>query len=154
MPTRRSRMLALAGLTTLAACGLAFQRPTIQVADVRLASVGFTGGTLAVTVEVENPNHYDLTSKTFSYAVAFRGDDGSEWSTLAEGSHDREERFPGGETTSVELDVPFDLASVSAALGRLLRRGELEYRFTGDLRVGTPVGTTRIPIDERGHFRP
>lgn len=154
--TRRPRDVAtaLAVVVALAACGLAFKRPTVHVADVRLASLGLTGGTVAVTVQVDNPNHYDLESKAFAFSVAFRSDSSEAWSTLAQGSHDTPEKFVGGDTTSVELEVPFDVASVGAALSRLLRRGELEYRFTGELRVGTPVGTTRVPFDQTGLFRP
>jgi hypothetical protein len=40
------------------------------------------------------------------------------------------------------------------AVGSLLRRGELEYRFNADLKARTPLGTSRIPFDERGVFRP
>jgi hypothetical protein len=53
----------------------------------------------------------------------------------------------------VRLDVPFELNVLSAAVEQLFQRGALGYRFTGELRVGTPLGSRRIPIDEIGVFR-
>ncbi len=137
-------------------CSLTFQRPTLTVAEVRLASMGLTGGTLAVRLEVENPNRYALESRDFRYALAF-GDGASpepSWTTLAEGRLPDAVRVPAGETETVEVVVPFDLSALDAALGRLLRQGELEYRFSGELLAGTPLGAKRIPFDQRGLFRP
>jgi hypothetical protein len=91
------------------ACSLAFTPPTVRVAEVRISSVAFTGGSAQVDLEVENPNGYALESRDFRYALALR---------------------------------------------RLLRSGELEYRFTGEIVAGTPLGSRRIPIDQRGRFRP
>lgn len=144
---------ALVGLT---ACGLAFTPPTVRVAEVTLTSMTFTGGTLVVSLDVENPNRYALESQAFQYAVAFAegSPDGEAWITLARGEHPDTVRIPGGETARVELRVPFEMASLGAAMGRLLRRGELEYRFSGELRAGTPVGAKRVPFDQRGLFRP
>ena len=61
---------------------------------------------------------------------------------------------PARDTARVPLRVPFDLGAVGAAAGRLLREGELEYRFNGALRLRTPVGGVEVPFDERGTLRP
>jgi len=139
-----------------AGCGFAFQAPTLRVAEVRLSAIHFGGGTLLVTVDVENPNRYSLRSEDFSYRLAFLDDEGGRetWLTLAEGGLAEPLDVPGGETGSVDVEVPFDFGDVGSAVGRLLRRGELEYRFTGALTVRTPVGSARVPFDERGLFRP
>ncbi|HKJ01600.1 MAG TPA: LEA type 2 family protein, partial [Longimicrobiales bacterium] len=81
------------------------------------------------------------------------GADG-EWVTLAEGRAGEPLRVPARDTGTVTVVVPFDLASVGVALGRLLRSGELEYRFTGEILARTPLGSRRIPIDQKGLFRP
>jgi hypothetical protein len=53
------------------ACSLAFTPPTVRVAEVRISSVAFTGGSAQVDLEVENPNGYALESRDFRYALAF-----------------------------------------------------------------------------------
>ncbi|MDP2958015.1 MAG: LEA type 2 family protein [Longimicrobiales bacterium] len=137
-------------------CSLAFQSPTLTVAEVRLASMGLTGGTLSVRLEVANPNRYALESRDFRYALSFADGASPEpsWTTLAEGRLPDGVRVPAGETGTVEVAVPFDLSALGTALGRLLRQGELEYRFSGELLAGTPLGAKRIPFDQRGLFRP
>lgn len=139
-----------------AACGLAFTQPSVRVAQVSLASMTLTGGTLLVSLDVENPNRYALESQAFRYTVAFAegSPDGEAWVTLARGELPDTVRIPGGGTGRVDLRVPFETASLGAAMGRLLRQGELEYRFSGELRAGTPLGAKRIPFDQRGLFRP
>jgi len=157
-PCARRVALVLASAAGLlaGACSLAFQQPSVRVAEVRLAAMALDGGALSVRLEVDNPNGYALESRSFRYALAFA--DGSsgdpEWSTLAEGRLADTVRVPARGTGAAQITVPFQLASVGTALGRLLRQGELEYRFSGELLAGTPIGDKRIPFDQRGFFRP
>ncbi len=142
-------------LAVVASGCLAFQQPTLGVAELRLGSIGLGGGTVGVTLSVDNPNDYALESEGFRYRLQFSDGAGGEgrWVTLADGRDDRRVSIPAGDTASVELDVPFDMAPLGTALGRLLRRGELEYRFTGELQVTAPR-RVRVPFDRRGVFRP
>lgn len=148
--------MALAVLLAAGGCVLAYRAPTVTVGEVRLASLGLNGGSLAVRLEIENPNRYALESRDFRYTLAFseEGPEGPAWKTLVEGRLDRVVRVPAGGVEPLEVNVPFETAAVGAALVRLLRRGELEYRFSGELLAGTPVGAKRIPFDQRGLFRP
>ena len=138
------------------ACAWAFTPPTVLVESVTLTSLAFTGGSVRVDLVVENPNRFALEGREFRYALAFLEGTGNDraWVTLAEGKSPEPVRVPANGTGTVSVDVPFDLASVGAALGRLLRSGELEYRFTGEILARTPLGSRRIPIDQQGLFRP
>jgi LEA14-like dessication related protein len=151
MKVERRRALLLAALA-LSACGLAFQEPTVRVAEARVASLGLQGGMLVVAVQVENPNRYALEGEDLSYRLSFRDEAGEDpdWVTLAEGGIAQPTRIEPGGSGLMAVEVPFGFASLTAALGRLLWHGELEYRFTGALTVGTPVGKMRVPFDERG----
>lgn len=149
-------LVIAAGVLLGGACSLAFQPPSVRVAEVRLAAMAVSGGTLAVRVEVDNPNRYALESRGFRYTLAFADSttDGPSWATLAEGQLADTVRFPAHGTGVAEIAVPFEFASVRAALGRLLGQGGLEYRFRGELLAGTPIGLKRVPFDQRGLFRP
>lgn len=150
-------LLVAVGALITAGCALAFQRPTVRVAEVRLQSLSLSGGTLAVSLRIENPNRYALESQDFRYAVSFlqrtTGPDTS-WVKLAEGRMAEPMKVPAHDTGSVTLHVPFDLGALGLAAGRLLRQGQLEYRFTGELRFHTPLGAKGLPFDQRGTFRP
>lgn len=147
-------MLALAGL---AGCSLVMERPTVRVARVSLGSLGLTGGTLEVALEVENPNGFDLETRYFRYGLAFSetgGGPDTTWIPLVQEESRDTVRVPARETATLPVRVPFDLRTMGAAFGRLLREGELDYRFNGTLRLETPVGGVDVPFDERGIFRP
>lgn len=146
----------LACCALLQGCALVFKQPTVSVGEVRLASLALTGGTVMVQLDVSNPNRYALESQSLRYTLAFASGEGEEggWTKLSEGELADTLRVPAHGTTRVEAVVPFDLAAVGAALARLLRQGELEYRFSGELRAGTPLGRRGIPFDERGRIRP
>lgn len=151
------RVVVLGAVCAVAqACAWAFTPPTVRVAEVRLTSLTFAGGAIQVDLEVVNPNRFALESQDFRYALAFADGttDTREWVTLAEGRAAESVRVPARDKGVVTVAVPFDLASVGAALGRLLRSGELEYRFTGEILARTPLGSRRIPIDQKGVFRP
>ncbi len=148
-------VVIVVGALALAGCIFSFQQPTLHVAEVRLKQLGLSGGTVAVRLDIVNPNGYDLQSADFQYQLSFSdgGDTGTDWVTLAEGQHGGQIVVPAHDSASVQLDVPFDVAAVTGALGRLLRRGELDYRFTGELQVTEPR-RARVPFNLRGVFRP
>jgi LEA14-like dessication related protein len=146
--------VALAAALCVAACALVFRQPTVRVANVRVGSMSFQGGSMIVRVEVENPNGYALEAERFRYTLSFRRAEPDTWVALAEGGLPERIRFEGHDTTAVDVEVPFRLSALGSALDQLLRRGELDYRFTGELGVNTPLGGRQIPFDERGVFRP
>ena len=154
--TGRARAVILVAVAVCAGCGLAFQEPTVTVTEVRLASLGLGGGTRTVVLDIHNPNRYAVESDDFQYRLEFLDDVTAEepWLTLAEGRVEESVRIPSRERGPVRVDIPFEFGAVGMALGGLLRRGELEYRFTGELRARTPLGAPRVPFDERGVFRP
>jgi len=137
-------------------CGLGFQRPTVTVAQIRLTQLGLSGGTMTVALEVENPNGYALESEDFRYTLAFAesGSADQDWLPLSQGVVTDTVRVPARGTGRVDVSLPFEFSTVGRALTSLLRRGELEYRFSGELRVRTRFGGSRIPFDQRGIFRP
>jgi LEA14-like dessication related protein len=152
----RPEAVALTILLLGTGCGLAFRRPTVRVADLRLTALSFTGGTVTVGLEIENPNGFPLEGEDFRYALSFSagGAGEPEWLLLSDGTVPEPVRVPSRDKGRVDINLPFQFSTVGLALGSLLRQGELEYRFTGELRVRTRFGSSRIPFDERGVFRP
>jgi LEA14-like dessication related protein len=147
----------LLAVTALAGCSLIIEEPVVRVTDVQAASIGLTGGTLRVVVELENPNRFGLVSNVFNYRLELAEEPGTEtttWLTLFDGEREGMVEVPSRETARVEVEVPFEYASVGVVIGRLLRQGELEYRFSGSLEFRTPIGGIGVPFDERGTFRP
>jgi LEA14-like dessication related protein len=155
---RRTRsMLLLLVVTSLAGCSLLIKEPVVRVTDVQAASIGLSGGTLRVIVELENPNRFALRGNAFNYRLELAEEAGVEpttWLTLFDGEREGTVEIPSHETARVVVEVPFEYSSVGVVIDRLLQRGELEYRFSGSLEFRTPIGGVGVPFDERGTFRP
>ena len=65
--------LALGGVLAVAGCASiarrAFQNPVVTVADTKVTGVSARGGSLEVTLRVENPNDFRLDVGALRYVV-------------------------------------------------------------------------------------
>ena len=97
------RKLALAMAVTAAVLGAgcsalgraAFKQPVVTLKQVNIRGVGLTGGSLDVTLAVENPNHYTLDAKRLTYRVMMANDS----ITVASGAMDKIFSVAGGTST-------------------------------------------------------
>ena len=152
-PRRVHRLVPIV-LPVLAGCAAFGQRPEVRIAQVTIVSVGLTGATAGVGLEVVNPNRFDLRAREVRYALDFHGGVDQDWHTVATGASADELRVGARDTLRVELSVTFRYEDVGAALARLLEQGRLEYRVYGDVRFAAPVGSWRVSFDRRGTVEP
>ena len=111
--------------------------------------------TADVTLAIDNPNGYALDAEDVRYRLAFEDraegtPESGRWLTIAEGESRQAVSVPGDGSATVTLAVPFRYADLGRAAASLLREGTLTYRLDGEVRVGAPLGTVRIPFDETG----
>jgi LEA14-like dessication related protein len=155
---RRAPRTALAAVllaSSLSGCAVFFKSPRVTIADVRVASVGITGGTAEIALDVVNPNGKDLKAKDVHYRFSF-ADPAAEggWRLLSEGTHEAEIVVRGNDSTRVLLPVAFNYGDLGRALGGLLSTGTLQYRLDGDVKFDAPLHDPRVRFDRRGSIRP
>jgi LEA14-like dessication related protein len=154
---RSARLVALLALVpaSTAGCALFFESPDVDIADVRVVSVGLVGATAEVSLTVVNPNGFTLTAREVRYRLSFADEDAEQgWRVLAAGESAEAIRVAPKDTAGVRLSVPFRYADVGRALGTLLDLGELSYRLDGDVKFDAPIRDVRVPFDRRGSFAP
>jgi LEA14-like dessication related protein len=127
----------------------AFKQPTVELRDVRVRSLGFSGGTVDVVLGVHNPNNYRLDATKVSYHV-FVGDS----VTLADGTVEKRFTVDGADSSTVSLPVTFTYAGIGAAGRQLMQMGAADYKVIGDVTVGTAVGHFTVPFTATGRFTP
>jgi LEA14-like dessication related protein len=138
-----------------AGCALFFENPSVSIAEVRVSSVGLTGATAQVELDVSNPNGFALTAEGVRYRLSFADAQAEEgWRTLAEGETEEKVVIAARDTTQVRLSVPFTYASLGRALQSLLNAGSLPYRLDGDVKIDAPVRDVRVAFDRRGSLEP
>jgi LEA14-like dessication related protein len=142
---------AAAAIAVTAGCSAlgrqAFQQPVVQLKDVAVQGVGLTGGTVAVKLNVYNPNGYRLDATRLTYNLLV-GDQVN----LATGVLDSRYTVNGNDSTTITIPVSFTYNGIGAAGRELLNTGGVAYRVNGDVTVGTVVGNFTVPYSSTGRF--
>jgi LEA14-like dessication related protein len=149
---KRTVMLAAAAvvLAAVGACSTlgrqAFADPTVTLKDVRVASMGLNGGNLDVKLNVYNPNGYRLDATRLSYRLLV------DTTPLANGVMDNRFTVQDKDSTTVTIPVAFTWSGLGAGVRSIMNSGAVNYRVTGDVTVGTPVGNFTIPYSQTGRY--
>lgn len=142
---------ATAAVAATAACSAlgrqAFQQPVVQLKDVAVQGIGLTGGTVAVKLNVFNPNGFRLDATRLTYNVRV-GDQVD----LATGVLDSRYTVNANDSTTVTIPVSFTYAGIGAAGRQLMNTGGVAYRVNGDVTVGTVIGNFTVPYTSTGRF--
>jgi LEA14-like dessication related protein len=148
---RRSTMLsaftlaaAVAGCASIAR--QAFQEPVVSVRDVRLNGIGLTGGSVDVGLNVYNPNNYRLDATRITYQLLF------DTVSFATGALTQQQTVQARDTLRLTIPVNFTYRGVGEAGRQILGTGTVNYRLTGDVTVGSPLGNFTIPYSTTGRF--
>ena len=139
--------VALLGGAACATLGRAtFKEPIVHFQDARITGLGITGGSLEVKLSLYNPNGFKLDGTRLTYNLSV--------DSVQFGSGALADRFTVQEkdSTIVTLPLSFTYAGVGEAGRQLLNTGSVNYRVTGDLTVGTPLGNFTRPYDQTGRF--
>ncbi len=143
--------LALGGVLAVAGCASiarrAFQNPVVTVADTKVTGVSARGGSLEVTLRVENPNDFRLDVGALRYVVWVDS------MQVATGQLDRIVTLEPAATSTVVVPVQFALDAVAMVGVRFLSTGSLEYRVTGQFDYVTPFGRLTRPFASDGSVR-
>lgn len=122
----------------------AFTEPVVSIKDVRLNGVGLNGGSLDVVLNVYNPNGFRLDATRLTYKLML--------DSIPFGSGTADSIFAVNSKDSIPVRLPLDFtwAGVGEAGRQLINTGTVLYRVTGDLTVGSPVGSFTVPYDRSG----
>ncbi|MDX1566893.1 MAG: LEA type 2 family protein [Longimicrobiales bacterium] len=141
----------------LAGCATLYQPPEIGIAEVRVTSLGLTRGTVALDLEVHNPNPRALELLGVTYRLDLQGmerEDGEpdpdEWMLLGEGFHSSGVRVGSEETERVTVELPFEYETVGRTIRSLFRGEDVRYRLEAEVRLEGPVGEIREPVEATG----
>jgi len=136
-------------LAGCAGTGALVTAPSVDLTSVEMEKISFSGQTVLLGFEVDNPNAFPLPVKAVKYRVMF--DD---------------ERFAGGETRAAftipaygndtfQLSVQLDILNAASQISSLLQSGlpdRVNYRVEGDLSVDIPFAKP-LPFSSSGSIQ-
>lgn len=144
--TRRLLLLSAAG--TLAACAGLLTRPTpprVVLTDLRLGEATLLAQHYALTLEIQNPNPFELVVEGMDCEVLLNGE------LFASGVSGRPATIPPYGTGSLEVSVTGTLLGVVRQLTGLERTGTETFRWQLRGHVGLR-GAGRLPFDSSGEI--
>jgi LEA14-like dessication related protein len=150
---RSPRLLGAAVLIAALGCASAakhlFTSPTVAFRGVALESISPFGGRVRVNLLVRNPNPYSLSTSAMTYSLFVR-----DTIAVARGVDTLHRTVGGHDSLIVSLPLDVSLRGLALAANSVVGYGMVPYRLTGDVTADTPIGSRRIPFDQKGEFAP
>lgn len=123
---------------------LAFEAPTIRLEAVEINSLGFSGGSLTLLIEVANPNAYDIRTTRVEATLDLE--------ETHFGTASLEEAFVlhSDASTTVEVPVDFTWQGVGVAARALFERGSVSYALDSKFWIDVPPESRTLDFRTRG----
>jgi len=149
---RQATTLGGAGAMVLAAAmgcasirsALSFAEPEVSLHAIEITSLGLTGGTLDLELDVFNPNPYDIRGTRVELALDLEG------THFGDALIERPVALAAEQHARVVVPVRFEWAGVGAAARGLLTRQAVAYTLGGAVVVDTPIGDRRVGVSRQG----
>jgi LEA14-like dessication related protein len=147
----RSRSFGILIIGSVLGCSSAvkhlFTSPTVVFRGVALESISPFGGHVRVNLLVRNPNSYSLSTSAMTYELFVR-----DTIALARGADTLHHTVGGHDSLVVALPLDVSLRGLALAANSVVGFGMVPYRLVGDITADTPIGSRKIPFDQKGEF--
>jgi LEA14-like dessication related protein len=139
-------MLAVTAIGCASVGRAVFREPVVTYKDAMITGLGLSGGSLEVVLSIYNPNGFRLDGTGLTYRIAV--------DSVPFGDGTLSERFTvqEGDSTTVRLPLQFTYAGVGQAGRTLIQTGSVNYTVSGDITVGTPIGSFTRPYSGKGRL--
>lgn len=146
---RYHRLLIAVAAVSLAGCATIsqwtnLQAPQVEVAGIKVASVGLTSGTFDVTLRVDNPNRVDLHGTALTATIDANG------GRFAAIDLSRAFDLPKGEAVPIVVPVTIQWSGASSAIRQMVSSGSVPYTIGGRVTVDTPIGAKGLDFSKSG----
>lgn len=120
------------------------QAPQVEVAGIKVASVGLSSGTFDVTLRVNNPNGVDLHGTHLVATVDTKDQ------RFADIDLSNAFTLPKGAAVPIVVPVTIQWSGAGSAVRQLIGAGAVPYRIGGRVTVDTPIGAKGLDFSSSG----
>ena len=141
--------LSILFLLTLSIClasclSWIMEKPSFVLREIILRPNSLTEAKLFIGLDVQNPNRFDLTLKSFEY-VLFLDD-----KEIGTGHLEKEILVPSLSTTQVQISVVANFKDMGGILKTIISGHDLSYKIEGTASIGTTFGSSDFPLSKDG----
>ena len=139
-------LLVVAAMACASVGRAVFREPVVSYRDAVITGLGISGGNLEVVLSIFNPNSFRLDGTGLTYRLAV--------DSVPFGTGSLSDRFAvqEGDSTLVRLPLSFTYSGIGQAGRQLIQTGSVNYTVSGEITVGTPIGSFTRPYSGRGRL--
>ena len=120
------------------------ETPSFVLRQISLKPRSFTEMNLIVALDVQNPNRFDLTLKSFQYTLYLNRQE------IGSGRLEKEILIPSSSTTRIQVPVTANFKDWSGSLSAVIAGGDLPYKIEGTTEIKTIFGSVNYPFSKEG----
>jgi LEA14-like dessication related protein len=119
-------------------------KPSFVLRGVSISPRSFTEMNLLIDLDVQNPNRFDLTLKSFECTIYFKNEE------IGKGRLGNELLIPSSSTTQIQVPIDAKFKDLGGSLKAILTGGDLPYKIEGKADVSTAFGSLNFPFSKDG----
>jgi len=123
------------------------ENPSIVVAEINFKPRSLTEMNLFLGLDVQNPNRFDLTLRSFEYKVYLNHEE------IGIGHLEKEILIPASATTRVDVSVAATFKDWGKSLKTIISGEKLPYKIEGKAVIKTPLGSHDFPFSKEGRIK-
>jgi LEA14-like dessication related protein len=120
------------------------EKPSFVLREIILSPSSLTEVNLLLGLDVQNPNRFDLTLKSFEYVVFLNNEE------IGTGRLEKEILVPSSSTTQVQVPVAAKFKDLGGSLMAIITGNDLPYKIEGKASVKTAFGSRDFPFSKDG----
>jgi len=118
------------------------EKPSFVLRGVILSPRSFTDMNLLISIEVQNPNHFDLTLKSFECTIYLKDEE------IGKGRLENELLIPSSSTTQIQVPMDAKFKDLGRSLKAIFTGGDLPYKIEGKADVRTAFGSLNFTFSK------
>ena len=148
---KRMASLGIMFLLTLSLClvsclNMIMEKPSFVIREIVLSPSSFTEANLLIGLDVQNPNRFDLTLKSFEYTLFLDSEE------IGTGRMEKEILVPSSSTTQVQVSVIAKFKDLGGSLKTIITGQDLPYKIEGKASIETIFGSRQLPFSKDGRI--
>jgi LEA14-like dessication related protein len=120
------------------------EKPFFVLRGVILSPRSFTEMNLLISLEVQNPNRFDLTLKSFECTIYLKNEE------IGKGHLKNELLISASSITLIQVPIDVKFKDLRGFLKAIFTGGELPYKLEGMADFSTAFGSLAIPFSKEG----
>ena len=140
----RILFLCAFSILLMSCLSLILEKPSFVLRGVILSPRSFTEMNLLIDLEIQNPNRFDLTLKSFECTIYLKNEE------IGKGRLENELLIPSSSTTQIQVPIDAKFKDLGGSLKAILTGGDLPYKIEGKADVRTALGSLKFPFSKEG----